>query len=79
MTDERTGRSMKKWVNMRVSRPTSWRAASALGAAAPAFAAPPAPGSTIFTGWPGTTRSTPSTTTRSPACRPVRMTISFSP
>jgi hypothetical protein len=65
---------MKKWVNMRAT--FYFLGASALGAA---FAAAAAPGSTIFTGWPGTTRSTPSTTTRSPACSPDRTTIPRSP
>ncbi len=75
MTDDRIGRSMKKWVNMRGRPPTSsprrpWRLRRA------AFAAP---GSTIFTGWPGTTLRTPSTTTRSPSFRPASITMSFSP
>ena len=52
MTDDRIGRSMKKWVNM--ARRAYFFAARLLAAArlrAPAAA----PGSTIFTGWPGTT------------------------
>jgi hypothetical protein len=68
MTDDRIGRSMKKWVN------TARRYFFGVSAALIGVA-----GAAIVTGCPGTTFSTPSTTTRSPACNPCRITMSFSP
>src|SRR4029079_8147700 len=74
MTADRIGRSIKKCVNMGYF----WAASVALGVGGAAAGAAPTAGTTV-TGWPGTTFSTPSTTTRSPAASPARMTMSLSP
>ena len=66
MTDESIGRSMKKCVNI---------AAAATSCVAAAAEAEPLAAAAIVTGLPGTTLSTPSTTTRSPACSPWTTTM----